>query len=146
MTIWKQEANLEAINRLSQGCAVTHLGIELTELGEDYLRGRMPVDERTRQPFGLLHGGASVLLAESLGSTAAALAAPAGSRCVGLSINANHTAAVREGWVEATARPLHIGRQTQVWEIKITDERGRLACVSRLTMAISPPPESAAKV
>ena len=140
MSIWKQEASLEAINALSQGCAVTHLGIEMTEIGDDYLRGRMPVDARTRQPFGLLHGGASVLLAESLGSVAAQLVAPPGARCVGLAINANHLAGVREGLVEAIARPVHLGRSTQVWEIKISDEAGRLACVSRLTMSVLPPP------
>jgi 1,4-dihydroxy-2-naphthoyl-CoA hydrolase len=107
-----------------------------TELGTDYLRGSMPVDARTRQPYGLLHGGASVLLAETLGSTAGGLCVEEGQGVVGIEINANHLAGVRDGLVTGTARPLHVGRSTQVWEIRIEDGRGRLACVSRLTLAV----------
>ena len=139
-SIWRQHPPVELLNQMSAGCAVSHLGIQFIELGEDFIRATMPVDERTRQPFGLLHGGASVLLAESLGSVAAQLVAPPGARCVGLAINANHLAGVREGLVEAIARPVHLGRSTQVWEIKISDEAGRLACISRLTMSVLPPP------
>ena len=112
------------------------LGIVFSELGPDYLRATMPVDARTRQPYGLLHGGASVLLAETLGSTAGGLCVGGDEGVVGIEINANHLAAVREGTVTATARPLHVGRSTQVWEIRIEDEGGRLACVSRLTLAV----------
>jgi 1,4-dihydroxy-2-naphthoyl-CoA hydrolase len=133
-------SSLEALNALSAGTAMEPLGIEFTELGpgpEDiFLRATMPVDRRTRQPYGLLHGGASVLLAETLGSTAAMLCVAEGERCVGIEINANHLRAVREGVVTGTARPLHAGRQTQVWEIRIEDEAQRLVCVSRLTVAV----------
>jgi uncharacterized protein (TIGR00369 family) len=116
------------------------LGIVFTEIGPDYLRGTMPVDERTRQPYGLLHGGASVLLAETLGSSAGGLCTPADRICVGVEINANHVRAVREGLVTGTARPLHLGSRIQVWEIRIEDEKGRLACISRLTLAVIPRP------
>ena len=129
-------SSLEALNALSAGTAMEPLGIEFTELGPDFLRATMPVDRRTHQPYGLLHGGASVLLAETLGSTAAMLCAPEGERCVGIEINANHLRAVRAGVVTGTARPLHVGRQTQVWEIRIEDEAQRLVCVSRLTVAV----------
>ena len=126
----------EALNALSRGTAMEPLGIVFTEIGPDYLRGTMPVDARTRQPYGLLHGGASVLLAETLGSTAGGLCVDEGQGVVGIEINANHLRGVREGRVTATARPLHVGRQTQVWEIRIEDERARLVCVSRLTLAV----------
>ena len=110
-----------------------------TELGPDYLRGTMPVDARTHQPYGLLHGGASVLLAETLGSSAGNLCVGEDEAlCVGIEINANHLAGVREGMVTGTARALHVGRSTQVWEIRIEDERGRLVCISRLTLAVVP--------
>ena len=115
------------------------LGIEITAVADDYLEGRMPVDGRTHQPMGLLHGGASVALAETLGSIAAALRLPdpTTQTCVGLEINANHLKGVRDGWVRGRATPLHIGRRTQVWEIRIThEESGALVCVSRLTMAV----------
>ena len=116
-----------------------HLGIEFTEVGEDFLKGRMPVDHRTRQPYGLLHGGASVALAETLGSVGAAMVVNHQQyNAVGLEINANHIRGVREGFVTGIARPLHIGKSTQVWEIRITDERDKLICVSRLTVAIIP--------
>ena len=129
-------SSLEALNALSAGTAMEPLGIEFTELGPDFLCATMPVDRRTHQPYGLLHGGASVLLAETLGSTAAMLCAAEGERCVGIEINANHLRAVREGVVTGTARPLHVGRQTQVWEIRIEDAARRLVCVSRLTVAV----------
>ncbi|HLL96895.1 MAG TPA: hotdog fold thioesterase [Spirosoma sp.] len=117
---------------------VRHLGIEFTEAGEGYLVARMPVDGRTHQPFGLLHGGASVVLAESLGSTASwmLLDDPAKQQAVGLEINANHLRSVREGWVYGRCTPIHTGRTTHVWDVRITDERGRLVCVSRLTVVI----------
>lgn len=117
---------------------VEHLGIEFTEAGEGYLEGRMPVDHRTQQPFGILHGGASVVLAESLGSTASfmVLDDPTKQRPVGLEINANHLRAVREGWVYGRCTAIHIGRSTHVWDIRIRDEQGRAVCVSRLTVAI----------
>jgi 1,4-dihydroxy-2-naphthoyl-CoA hydrolase len=114
-----------------------YIGIEFLEIGDDYIKARMPVDRRTRQPAGLLHGGASVTLAETLGSVGAWLCIdPAKQTCVGLEINANHVRAVRDGWVYGTARPLHIGRTTQLWEIKITNEEDKLVCVSRITMAV----------
>jgi len=116
-----------------------HLGIELTELGPDRLEGRMPVDHRTRQPHGLLHGGASVALAETLGSIGAWLTVdPEKNHVVGLEINANHVRSVRQGHVTGVARPLHRGGTTQVWDIRISDEEGRLVCVSRLTVAVIP--------
>ena len=135
---FRRRPDLGALNARTAGNAVGHLGIVFTELGEDFLRGTMPVDQRTLQPYGLLHGGASVLLAETLGSMAANLCVedPAGGQAVGLEINANHLRAVTEGTVTGTARPLHVGRSTQVWEIRIEDERGRLACISRLTLAV----------
>ena len=138
MRIWKQTTDLERINEWDKGCLVEHLGILVTEVGEDYLRGTMPVDARTKQPFGLLHGGASVALAESLGSLAGTLCLDTSEMAVGLDINANHVRAVIEGVVTGTARPLHLGRSTQVWEIRIEDERGRLVCISRLTLAVVP--------
>ena len=133
---FRRTTTLEALNALSRGTAMEPLGIAFTELGPDYLRGTMPVDARTRQPYGLLHGGASVLLAETLGSTAGGLCVDEGQGVVGIEINANHLAGVREGLVTGTARPLHVGRSTEVWEIRIEGERGRLACVSRLTLAV----------
>jgi len=127
---------VEHLNALSEGTAMQPLGIVFTEIGPDYLRGTMPVDTRTRQPYGLLHGGASVLLAETLGSSAASLCAPEGRLCVGVEINANHLRAVREGIVTGTARPLHIGGRIQVWEIRIEDDQDRLVCICRLTLAV----------
>ena len=133
---FRRTTTLEALNALSRDTAMEPLGIVFTELGPDYLRGTMPVDARTRQPYGLLHGGASVLLAETLGSSAGGLCVDEGQGVVGIEINANHLAGVRSGLVTGTARPLHVGRSTQVWEIRIEDGRGRLACVSRLTLAV----------
>ena len=130
------QATLADLNALSAGTAMEPLGIVFTELGPDFVRATMPVDARTRQPYGLLHGGASVLLAETLGSTAGGLCVDADQGVVGIEINANHLRGVRDGLVTGTARPLHVGRRTQVWEIRIEDARGRLACVSRLTLAV----------
>lgn len=139
MSLWKQQTDLDTMNGWNEGTAAQSLGIRFTEVGPDYLRGTMPVDERTRQPFGLLHGGASVLLAETLGSLAANLCLdPARELAVGLDINANHLRAVQAGEVTGTAMPLHIGRTTQVWEIRITTEKNELNCIARLTMAVVP--------
>jgi uncharacterized protein (TIGR00369 family) len=133
---FRSDVTLDQLNSLSRGTAMEPLGIVFTEIGPDYLRGTMPVDARTRQPYGLLHGGASVLLAETLGSSAGGLCVPEGKGVVGIEINANHVRGVREGLVTGTARALHVGGSTQVWEIRIEDERGRLVCVSRLTLAV----------
>lgn len=139
MSLWKQQTDLDTMNGWNEGTAAQSLGIRFTEVGPDYLRGTMPVDERTRQPFGLLHGGASVLLAETLGSLAANLCLdPARELAVGLDINANHLRAVQAGEVTGTATPLHIGRTTQVWEIRITTGKNELSCIARLTMAVVP--------
>ncbi|MFN3377080.1 MAG: hotdog fold thioesterase [Burkholderiaceae bacterium] len=139
MPIWKKPITLEQLNASSANTAVSHLGIEITEIGDDYLRGRVPVDHRTKQPFGLLHGGVSVVLAESLGSMGAYYASPEGHHAVGLDINANHLRSATSGWVTGTARAVHIGRSTQVWQIDMHNEAGELTCVSRLTMAILAP-------
>lgn len=139
MTIWLKPAQLAEINARNAQTAVEHLGIEITELGDDYLVGRVPVDHRTKQPFGLLHGGVSVVLAETLGSIAAYHAAPEGHLAVGLDINANHLRSARSGWVTGKATPVHIGKTTQVWQIEMVDEDGKKTCVSRITMAILPP-------
>ena len=136
--LFRRPTTLAELNALSRDTAMVPLGILFTEIGPDYLRGTMPVDARTRQPYGLLHGGASVLLAETLGSTAGNLCLDAEASCVGIEINANHLAAVREGMVIGTARALHVGRSIQVWEIRIEDEGGRMVCVSRLTLAVVP--------
>jgi 1,4-dihydroxy-2-naphthoyl-CoA hydrolase len=139
MSIWFAPLTLEQAQRFFNGHRdlTEHLGMRLTEVGPDFLRATMPVDERTQQPFGLLHGGASVSLAESLGSTAANLCID-GSRCfaVGQEINANHLRPVRSGFVTATARPVHLGHRSHVWDIRIEDDKGRLSCVSRLTMSV----------
>ena len=138
MAIWKQFSNLETLNAWSQRTLMHALDIRITEIGDDWLRGTMPVDDRTRQPYGILHGGASLALAETLGSTAAMLCCEDGRATVGLEINANHVRAVREGIVTGIARPIHLGRSTQVWEIRIESEAGELTCIARLTMAVVP--------
>lgn len=131
--------DLDLLNRVHQNTMISHLGIEVTAIGEDFITARMPVADHTKQPMGLLHGGASVALAESLGSMASALLldltrfAP-----VGLEINANHIRSVTDGYVYGTVRPLHVGQRTHVWEIRIVDEQGRLVCVSRLTVMVVP--------
>ena len=136
MSIWQKPISLEILAQSAVNTAVGHLGIEFTEIGDDYLRARVPVDARTVQPYGLLHGGVSVVLAETLGSSGAHFSSPEGHRCVGLDINANHLRGVMSGWVTATARPIHRGKTTQVWQIDLTNEAGELTCVSRLTMAM----------
>lgn len=137
MRIWKNETSVEVMNSFSNNTMVSHLGIEFTEIGDDYLKARMPVDNRTHQPLGLLHGGASVVLAETLGSSA-------GSMCVtypdeyvvGLEINANHIKSVRSGWVTGITKPIHLGKKTHIWEIKIFNENEELVCISRITLAV----------
>lgn len=128
---------LKQLNDLSANTMVANLGIEFTEVGEDYLSAKMPVDSRTHQPLGLLHGGASVALAETLGSMAAAFCVDLKTQyCVGLDINANHIKGVKSGYVFGTTKPLHIGKKTHVWEIRITTEENELVCISRLTIAV----------
>jgi 1,4-dihydroxy-2-naphthoyl-CoA hydrolase len=137
VTIWHTRPDLEALDVLHRDSAVSALGIRLTEVGDDYLRGAMEVDARTRQPFGLLHGGAAALLAETVASAAANHCVdPARFLCVGLEINCNHLRGVRGGTVTATARPLHLGRRTQVWEIRVEDDEARLVNVARLTSSV----------
>ena len=134
---FRRRKTLDEMNAWGAGTAVSHMGIAVTEFGDDFIRATMPVDARSKQPFGLLHGGASVLLAETLGSMAANLCLEdAGKQAVGVEINANHVRAVTEGLVTGTARPLHVGRALQVWEIRIEDARGQLACVARLTLMV----------
>lgn len=134
--VFRRPSSLEQLNASSRDTAMEPLGIVFTEIGPDYLRATMPVDARTHQPYGLLHGGASVLLAETLGSSAGMMAVDEGQGVVGIEINANHLRGVRTGTVTGTARPLHIGARTQVWEIRIEDESARLVCISRLTVAV----------
>lgn len=137
MSIWFRPYTLDELQRLNTGSLAGHLDIRFTEIGPDYLRGTMPVDERTRQPFGLLHGGASVSLAETLGSVAANCCVDGPKfYCVGQEINANHLRSARTGQVTGTARPVHLGSRSQVWDIRIEDDQGRLTCVSRLTMSV----------
>ena len=139
MSLWKQPTDLARINAWSTNTMMETLGIRITAIGDDWLQGTMPVDHRTHQPYGLLHGGASVVLAETLGSSAAMLTLdPEKELAVGLDINANHIRGVRSGIVTGTAKMLHIGRSTQVWEIRIESEEGALVCISRITMAVVP--------
>lgn len=139
MAIWKQPISCDILTAISQGTANQHLGIEFLEVGEDFIRGRVPVDHRTQQPYGLLHGGVSVVLAETLGSCGAAYCCPEGHRAVGLDINANHLRGATSGWVTGTARPVHIGRTTQVWQIDLRNDADELTCVSRITMSVLAP-------
>lgn len=140
MSIWHPTGSsitIEQLQSLGANTMGAHLGMEFTEIGENFLKARMPVDSRTRQPYGLLHGGASAALAETLGSVASAYVIDQAKYiCVGLEINANHIRGVKEGWVYGTVIPLHLGKTTHVWDIKIVDEREKLVCVSRLTVAI----------
>ena len=139
MSLWKQPTDLARINAWSTNTMMETLGIRITAIGDDWLQGTMPVDHRTHQPYGLLHGGATVVLAETLGSSAAMLTLdPEKELAVGLDINANHIRGVRSGIVTGTAKMLHIGRSTQVWEIRIESEEGALVCISRITMAVVP--------
>jgi 1,4-dihydroxy-2-naphthoyl-CoA hydrolase len=137
MAIWFDGFSMDYARSRSLSCAIAHLGIELLEAGEDYLKARMPVDERTRQPAGVLHGGASVLLAETLASWAATFAVDRSKHhCVGLELNANHLRPVQDGYVIGVARPVHLGRSTHVWEVRVSDARAKLVCISRITMAV----------
>ncbi|QIZ75529.1 hotdog fold thioesterase [Ferrimonas lipolytica] len=136
MAIWKRAIDLSQWNDTSANSMVSHLGMELISYDDNSITMSMPVDSRTHQPMGLLHGGASVALAESVGSIAANMCVSKDYYCVGLDINANHIRATRSGTVFATATPAHLGATTQVWQIEITDERQRLVCTSRLTMAV----------
>ena len=124
MAIWKKPVSGEGLNAFSANCAVSHLGIEFLEVGDDFLRARVPVDERTKQPYGLLHGGVSVVLAETLGSSGAYCACPEGYLAVGLDINANHLRSATSGWVTGTARPVHVGRTNHVWQIELANDAG----------------------
>ena len=139
---FRLKTSVKDLNALSAGTAMEPLGIVFTEVGPSHLVATMPVDAGTRQPYGLLHGGASVLLAETLGSSAGMLCVADDQACVGIEINANHLRGVREGTVTGTARPLHVGRSIQAWEIRIEDTRQRLVCISRLTLAVVPKPRS----
>jgi len=138
-SIWTRPVSVESLTALHVNTAVAHLGIEFLEVGDDFIRARAPVDARTRQPMGILHGGISVLLAETLGSCGAVCSSPAEHRGVGLEINANHLRSVSEGWVTGVARPIHRGRTTHVWQIELTNDQGQLTCLSRITMAILAP-------
>jgi uncharacterized protein (TIGR00369 family) len=137
--IWQKPISIEILTQASLHTASSHLGIEFVEVGDDFIVGRVPVDTRTHQPFGLLHGGVSVVLAETLGSCGAAYSSPVGHQAVGLDINANHLRGVKSGWVIGTARPIHRGRTTQVWQIDLRNEAGEMVCTSRLTVAILAP-------
>ena len=142
MRIWQQPLSVDILNAINEDTVVRRLGIEFLEVGDDFLRARVPVNAHTRQPYGLLHGGVSVVLAETLGSCGAVYACPEGWRAVGLDINANHIRGATSGWVTGTARPVHIGRSTQVWQIDMHNDEGEITCVSRLTMAVlGPRPE-----
>ena len=137
MPIFTQTVTTDDLNKFSRNTLAGHIGIDFTEVGDGYLVARMPVDERTRQPFGLLHGGASVALAETMGSVAAMCCVDQTKQyCVGLDINANHVKAVKDGFVIGIAKPVHIGKRTHVWEIRITNEENDLVCISRITMAV----------
>ena len=135
-SIWKRPISVELLNSIHVDTTVSHLGIEFVEIGDDFIRARAPVDARTRQPLGILHGGISVLLAESLGSCGAAFSSPPEQRVVGLEINANHLRSVKDGWVVGVGRPLHRGRTTQVWQIELNNDKGQLTCISRITIAL----------
>jgi uncharacterized protein (TIGR00369 family) len=136
MSIWKKPVSIEILAGVHKDTAPAYLGIEFLEVGDDFIRARVPVDHRTRQPYGLLHGGVSVVLAETLGSCGAMYSCPDGYQVVGLDINANHLRGATKGWVTGITKPVHIGRSTHVWHIDLFDDEGRPTCVSRLTMAV----------
>lgn len=138
MSIWyHKDLSVDQFDQLGKDTMSEHIGIEWTELGENFIKARMPVDHRTNQPYGLLHGGASCVLAETIGSVASAMVVDHTKfYCVGLEINANHIRSAREGFVTGVVTPLHIGATTHVWDIKIYDEREKMVCVSRLTVAV----------
>ncbi|CAN5539522.1 hotdog fold thioesterase [soil metagenome] len=135
--MFNKNFTLETLNEMGKGNMIQHLNIEFTEIGENTVSAKMPVDLRTKQPQGLLHGGASVVLAETLGSVAAFGCIDTTKKyCVGLEINANHLKGVREGFVSGVATPIHIGKKTHVWEIRISNDKKDLVCISRITLAI----------
>ena len=135
--LFNPDVTIDQLKSLSPNTMMEHLGIEITDIGEDYIQATMPVDHRTHQPFGLLHGGASVVLAETLGSVAAHCTVDDQTKyCVGLEINANHVKSVKSGLVTGITRPIHIGQRTQIWEIRITNDKNELVCISRITMAV----------
>lgn len=135
--IFPDHVQLEVLNEMSAGCMVEHVGIEFTEIGTNFLKATMPVDARTKQPLGLLHGGASVVLAETLGSIAATLVIDLNKKtAVGLEINTNHIKSAKEGKVTGLVSPIHIGKGTHVWSIEIKNDDGQLVAISRITMAI----------
>jgi 1,4-dihydroxy-2-naphthoyl-CoA hydrolase len=137
MPLFNPNITLATLTKMSTDTMVTHVGIEFTRIGDDFIEARMPVDHRTHQPLGLLHGGASVVLAETLGSVAATCCVDTTKQyCVGLEINANHVKSVREGFVTGITKPIHVGKKTQVWEIRITNEQQELVCISRITLAV----------
>jgi 1,4-dihydroxy-2-naphthoyl-CoA hydrolase len=137
VSIWRSPYTLDDLNGAAVGTMTSHLGILFSEIGGDFLRATMPVDDRTRQPYGLLHGGASVVLAETLGSTGAVMCVDkAGFLCVGQEINANHVRSARRGQVTGTARPVHLGGRSHVWAIEIVNDEQALVCISRMTVAI----------
>ena len=136
MAIWTRPVSIQELTKIHHGTAPAHLGMEFLEVGDDFITGRLPVDARTVQPYGVMHGGVNVVLAETLGSCGAIYCAPPGHRVVGLDINANHLRGVSSGWVTGKATPVHIGRSTHVWHIEMRDDAGKLTCVSRLTMAV----------
>lgn len=140
MRVWQKPISVEILTAVHRDTAVQHLGMEFIEVGDDFIRGRVPVDVRTRQPYGLLHGGVSVVLAETLGSCGAVYSSPEGWQAVGLDINANHIRGATGGWVTGITRPVHIGRTTQVWQIDLANDAGQTTCVSRITMAMLRPP------
>lgn len=139
MRIWQKPISVALLSESHHDTAPTHLGMEFLEVGDDFIRARVPVDHRTRQPHGILHGGVSVVLAETLGSCGAHYSCPEGFRAVGLDINANHIKAASSGWVTGITRAVHIGRSTQVWQIEMHNDAGELTCVSRITMAVLSP-------
>ena len=137
--LWYKNYTIDDLQKFIPNTILEHIGIEITELTDNSVSGKMPVDRRTMQPAGILHGGSSVVLAESLGSIASVLVINQEKQiCVGLEINANHVRPVSKGWVYGTATPIHIGGKTHIWEIKIVNEQGKLVCISRLTMALLP--------
>lgn len=137
VSIWYDNPSLQVLRTAVNDTLVTHLGIEFVAITDDELTARMPVDARTRQPYGILHGGASVVLAETLGSAASALCVdPNRHQVSGIEINANHIRAISRGWVHGSCRPLHLGRSTHVWDIRLRDDDGALICVARLTVAV----------
>jgi 1,4-dihydroxy-2-naphthoyl-CoA hydrolase len=139
MPIWTRPISIEELAAAHKDTAPEHIGLEFLEVGDDFIVGRVPVDKRTKQPYGLLHGGVSVVLAETLGSCGAIYCAPQGHRVVGLDINANHIRGATSGWVTGKTTPVHLGRSTQVWHIEMRNDAGELTCVSRLTMAVLAP-------